>query len=389
MRQDWVIKNLGELCQIKTGKKDVNQGNPNGKYPFFTCAKEHTYSDSFSFDTEALLIAGNGDVGNVSYYKGRFEAYQRTYVLSDFQEVDPWYLYRILDGTLKQAMSFSKLGNTMPYIKLGMLKEFPIPIPPLPEQKRIVAILDEAFAAIDKAKANAEQNLRNAKELFESYLNGVFANPGQEWKEKRLGDICSIGDGNYSSKYPKASEFVPEGIPFLTATNLKNGTVISDGIRFISQEQHLTLTKGHIIKGDLVIVVRGSSTGNNSIVPEEYAGSNLNSQLAFLRVNGNELSSEYLFAVFNCPQVMKTVKSAISGAAQPQLPNNKLLDIKISYPNSQEQNNIVQKLHTLRSQTQNLEAKFLSKISICEELKKSILQKAFSGELTSAKSLVS
>ena len=76
MKNGWKVQNLGELCCIKTGKKDVNQGNPNGAYPFFTCASKHTFSDTFSFDTEALLIAGNGDVGNVSYFKGKFEAYQ-------------------------------------------------------------------------------------------------------------------------------------------------------------------------------------------------------------------------------------------------------------------------------------------------------------------------
>jgi type I restriction enzyme S subunit len=77
----WTDSKLGDLCQVKTGKKDVNQGNPDGQFPFFTCAADHTYSDSFSFDTEALLIAGNGIVGQVSYYSGKFEAYQRTLAL--------------------------------------------------------------------------------------------------------------------------------------------------------------------------------------------------------------------------------------------------------------------------------------------------------------------
>ena len=93
----WIIKNLGHLCQIKTGKKDVNQGNPSGDYPFFTCAREHTYSDEYSFDTAALLIAGNGDVGHVQKYTGKFEAYQRTYVLSEFEEITQDYLFFVLE----------------------------------------------------------------------------------------------------------------------------------------------------------------------------------------------------------------------------------------------------------------------------------------------------
>ncbi len=163
----------------------------------------------------------------------------------------------------------------------------------------------------------------------------------QGWEIKRLGDVCSIGDGNYSAKYPKASEFVNSGVPFLTATNLKSGTIVPDGIRYISKEQHATLKKGHILKNDLVIVVRGSSTGNNSIVQEEYEGSNLNSQLAFLRIKNNELDSKYLFSVFNSPEVQRVVLDTITGSAQPQLPNNKLLDICIPLPPLPEQKRIV------------------------------------------------
>ena len=192
MKEGWEIKKLGEICQIRTGKKDVNQGNPNGKYPFFTCAAQHTFSDSYSFDTEALLVAGNGNVGQVSYYQGKFEAYQRTYVLSDFSEIDSRYLFFILDGKLKEAVSKQKLGNTMPYIKVGMLRDFLVPIPPICEQNRIVTILDEAFDGIAIAKANAEKNLQNARALFESHLQSVFTQRGEGWVEKPLGEIGKV-----------------------------------------------------------------------------------------------------------------------------------------------------------------------------------------------------
>ena len=161
------------------------------------------------------------------------------------------------------------------------------------------------------------------------------------WEVKRLGDVCEVGDGNYSSKYPKASEFIEKGIPFLTATNLKNGTIVPDGMRFISEHLHKSLKKGHVIKDDLVIVVRGSSTGNNSKIPKNYEGANLNSQLAFLRVKDTKLDSAYLFAAFNNPFVMDKVKSLISGSAQPQLPINKLVSIEIPIPPLAEQKRIV------------------------------------------------
>jgi type I restriction enzyme S subunit len=193
MKQGWEIKKLGEVCDIKTGRRDANHGNPNGKYHFFTCAKEHSYIDDYNFDTEAILVAGNGDVGAVKYFKGKFDAYQRVYVLHNFKEiVDIRLLFLLLDGKLKDVVSKQKLGNTMPYIKLGMLQDFQIPLPPLPDQQRIVTILNKAFTAFATAKENAQQNLLNAKELFESYLQNVFENKGDVWEKKRLDEVCKI-----------------------------------------------------------------------------------------------------------------------------------------------------------------------------------------------------
>lgn len=197
------------------------------------------------------------------------------------------------------------------------------------------------------------------------------------WEIKRLGDVCSIGDGNYSAKYPKASEFVDSGVPFLTATNLKFGTIVPDGIRYISKEQHATLKKGHILKNDLVIVVRGSSTGNNSIVQEEYEGSNLNSQLAFLRIKNNELDSKYLFSVFNSPEVQRVVLDTITGSAQPQLPNNKLLDICIPIPPFSEQQRIIAILDEAFAAIVKTKANAEQNLKNAQELFQSYLQEVF------------
>ena len=150
---DYDFKKIDELCTIRTGKKDVNSGNENGKYPFFTCARNHTYSDEYSFDTEAILIAGNGDVGAVQYYSGKFEAYQRTYVLTGWVGVMGRFLYFLLKDRLKETVSMLKLGNTMPYIKLGMLTDFEVPLPPLEIQKEIVSEIEGYQKVIDGARA--------------------------------------------------------------------------------------------------------------------------------------------------------------------------------------------------------------------------------------------
>ncbi len=169
---DFEMVELEEVVDIKTGKKDVNEWNPEGEFPFFTCAKEHTFSDSYSFDMEALLVAGNGDVWAVKYYKWKFEAYQRTYILSNFQNILPQYLFQLLNSKLKETVSTQKLGNTMPYIKLWMLTEFKIPLPPLEIQEEIVAELDGYQKEIEKKK----------QEIIE-FENKIKEKIGEVWGE--------------------------------------------------------------------------------------------------------------------------------------------------------------------------------------------------------------
>ena len=166
----WETVKLGEVCTVKTGKKDVNEGNPEGAYPFFTCAKDNTYSDTYSFDCEAILIAGNGAVGQTSYYEGKFEAYQRTYVLTEFTRILPKFLLFILQGRLIQSMSSMVLGNTIPYIKKGMLMDFRLPLPPLAEQKRIAERLDKAFAEIEIIDGKTQSCVENYSALKASIL---------------------------------------------------------------------------------------------------------------------------------------------------------------------------------------------------------------------------
>jgi restriction endonuclease S subunit len=191
----WNSVALGTLCNIYTGKKDVNEGNESGIYPFFTCATKHTFSDTFSFDCEAILVAGNGAVGQTNYFKGKFEAYQRTYVLCNFKGIIPHYLLYFLNGNLMYDLSFNVLGNTIPYIKKGMLTDFQIPLPPLPIQQKIVVKLDKIFAEIDKAAVVAEANAKNSEKLFKSFLHNVFKKIDNHNKPIKLSEIIKLEYG--------------------------------------------------------------------------------------------------------------------------------------------------------------------------------------------------
>lgn len=153
----WVEKKLGEIAYITTGRKDVNEGSSYGAYPFFTCSTLIMRSNSYSFDKEAILIAGNGDVGNLHYYNGKFEAYQRTYVLYDFIE-NVQYLYLYLQAFLIHALNDGKVGSTIPYIVLTQLTDFVVKLPQdKAEQTAIATILTDMDKEITDLEAKRDK----------------------------------------------------------------------------------------------------------------------------------------------------------------------------------------------------------------------------------------
>ena len=178
---------LQQICnKITTGKLDANAMEEGGQYPFFTCSRKTYKINSYRFDCEALIIAGNGEVGETKYYKGKFDAYQRTYVLYEFnEEIDVQYLFHYLRGYLKPyVFALSKKGS-IPYITLSILKNFPIPLPPLPIQQEIVRILD-TFTNLT-AELMAELTAR--RKQYEYYRDELLTF-GEDIERRTIGDVC-------------------------------------------------------------------------------------------------------------------------------------------------------------------------------------------------------
>ena len=184
---------LGDYVKIKTGKLDANASSPDGEYPFFTCAVEPLKIDSHSYDCECVLVAGNGDL-NVKYYDGKFDAYQRTYIIEskDKTQLSVPYLYRFLDAYIDTLRNQS-IGGVIKYIKLGNLTEARISVPAISEQNKTVKIL----SFVDELLEKANLQLQKLDELIKSLFVEMFGDPNHtNWKQLALGDcLVSLENG--------------------------------------------------------------------------------------------------------------------------------------------------------------------------------------------------
>lgn len=300
VNQKWPIIKLGTLCSIKTGKKDVNQGNPDGKYPFFTCAKEATGSDEFSFDTEAILIAGNGDVGAVKYYKGKFEAYQRTYVLDEFsKKVLPLFLYYFLNSTLKPVVSAQKLGNTMPYIKMGMLSDFGIPLPPIEVQKEIVEQIEKYQNIVD-----------GAKQIVNNYKPTIKVD--SSWQSIELGNLfLDTKLGLVKDKSMQADIFP---YPYVKMENIS-----IDGNLELNSVVHVEASKEELEKytlndGDFIYNTRNAPNlvGKSTVYHGENGKYLFNNNILRIRFR-KEADPDYINYYLNTEEGKQKIKTLVSG----------------------------------------------------------------------------
>ncbi|MCB9087634.1 MAG: restriction endonuclease subunit S [Calditrichae bacterium] len=265
------------------------------------------------------------------------------------------------------------------------LQQYPIDLPPLSEQKRIVKILVEAFAAIDQAKANAEKNLQNSRELFDAYLNKVFANPGDGWEEKKIGEITTkIGSGATPRGGNKS--YKTEGVALIRSLNVYDREFRKEKLAFINDEQAQKLSNVTLIEDDVLLNITGASIARCCIVLSEYLPARVNQHVSIIRIVSKTILPKFL----NYLLTSKVYKDKLlqtgekGGATRQALTKSQIENFSILYPPSiSEQQKIVSKLEDLSLESQKLEAIYQQKLANLEELKKSILQKAFNGQLKS------
>lgn len=375
MKEGWEITEF-ENCLEKvtyTNKIQRKDFKQEGIYPIVSQEQDfingywHNEEDLFRVDKPVVIFGDHTKVLKFVDFDFILGA-DGVKILKPKDNIDPKFFYYFL-----QNIDLGSLGYARHY---RLLKEINVAYPKsLPEQQRIVSILDEAFAAIAKAKANAEQNLKNAKELFDCVLDRILYD--KKWQVKQLGEVC------IKVEYGSSSKSTTKGkLPVLRMGNIQNGRFVWDSLVYSNNEED---NKQYILKHNDVLFNRTNSpelVGKTAIykseMPAIFAG-------YLIRIHRKEdlLDADYLNYYLNSKMSFEYGKSVvISSVNQANINGTKLKTYPIPLPTLNEQQTIVRQLDTLRAETKRLEAIYQQKLLNLEELKKSVLQKAFAGELT-------
>ena len=370
---DWQHTTLGEICELYQPKtisgKDMMSG---GRYPVFGANGIIGRYHDFNHEAPQLVIGCRGSVGAVHVT----EPY--SWITGNSMVVKPkgnQLSVRFVEYYLRGGVDLSPAisGTAQPQITRTSLSPIPISFPPLPEQQRIVTKLDAAFAALAEAQAHVERNRANARELFESYLNGVFE--GKEgWSRENLGALGRIMYG-----YTASSTSKPIGPKLLRITDIQDEQVEWTSVPhcLITDED---FSKYELRSGDIVFARTGATTGKSFLI-ESAPEAVFASYLIRVQVESADLLPEFLILFFRTRLYWDAIKAGTTGSAQGGFNATKLSDLMIPFPTKEEQMDIVRQANRLKDETKQLETTYQQKLMELEGLKKGLLGAAFRGEL--------
>lgn len=373
MKQGWEIKTIGDVCASASSNVSQNKlANNEGNYPIYGASGLIKKVSFYHQDKPYLSIVKDGSgVGRVT----KMDAY--TSVIGTLQYILPkenialdYLNYSLMSVDFKKYVA----GAAIPHIYFKDYKNEPFLWMPLPEQQRIVSIIDKAFIGIEKAKANAEQNLKNAKELFESYLQWVFDN--RNWETKTLKDVAKVFGRGKSKHRPRNWEGLYGGdYPFIQTGEVRNAnkfiTEYTQTYNEVGLAQSKLWNKGTICITIAANIAETAILDFDACIPDSIIGFEVDEKKADLN-----------FAYYLLQYFKTELQELGKGSAQDNINLGTFENKYFPFPPLKEQQLIVHQLDALRAETQKLEAVYKKKLEDLEELKKSILHKAFTGELS-------
>ena len=290
--------------------------------------------------------------------------------------VDAMFLYHLLHSKMDDLLGMVSRGATVHRLMTEQIRSLSFILPPLPEQRRIVGILDEAFEGIATAKANAERNLQNARALFESHLQSVFTQRGKGWEETTIDECIKFID--YRGKTP---EKTASGLRLVTAKNVKMGFLQEEPMEFVAPETYGPwMTRGIPRKGDVLFTTEAPLA---NVAQLDTADKVVFAQrIIIMQPDAHRLDSTFLKYLLLSQPIQQRIHAKGTGATVKGIKARLLKTVEISFPkNIAEQRNIVAVLDSLSAETDRLASIYQQKLAALEALKKSLLHQAFSGEL--------
>ncbi len=371
MKNVWNEKSVGQILQLDYGKPlDKSDRNPSGRFPVYGANGEKDRTDKFYHATPSIIVGRKGSAGEITLTEDKFWPLDVTYFVTfDEQKHDLRFLYYLL--TTLELTTLAK--GVKPGINRNEVYSQKTRVPLLPEQQRIVGLLDEAFEGLAAAKANAEKNLHNARALFESHLQSVFTQRGHGWVEKKVGEIAKHSLGKMLDKAKNKGE--PQ--PYLRNINVRWFTFDLTNLLqmpFLPTEAD----KCTAVKGD-VLICEGGYPGRAAIWNEDYP---IYFQKALHRVRFHEPEHNKWFVYYLSAQDLSgELKQHFSGTGIQHFTGEMLARFVIPLPPLPELRRAVARFDVLADETQRLARLYERKLAALEALKKSLLHQAFAGEL--------
>ena len=393
-----------DIFSFSTGKNiKQNEASPNFDIPCVRYGElYHMYSEviskvinktnldkselTFSQGNEILLPSAGEDpldIGSASALKISNVAIGRTInilrPLSDNIYL-PEYVSYLINTKLKKKISTLAKGVSISNVYNSDLKTLTLSLPSKQEQEKIALFLTSIDTKIEQLIKKEELLQQYKKSIMQKIFNQEIrfkADDGSEfceWKEKTIDKLpILISDGNYGELYPTSDDFKPNGVPFLRANNIKNLKIDTSDTKYISEEQHSTLTAGHLLTNDILITTRGE-LGNLALIENEHNGSNINAQICLLRITDtSKLNYLYLLYALDYRDSKKQYKAFETGTALKQLPKGNLKKVKLKVPCLEEQTKIANFL----SSTDNKIEQVQKQLEQTKKFKKALLQQMF------------
>jgi len=370
MKVGWQMKRLVDVATLQRGFDLPTQERTSGFVPLVTSSGITDTVHKSAVQGPGVATGRSGSIGKVFYIDQDFWPLNTVLYVKDFHGNDPRFIFYLLSNF---DLNRFATGTGVPTLNRNFVHDEIVNVPSLPEQQRIVALLDEAFAGLASAKANAEQNLQNARAIFESHLQSVFSERGEGWEEKKVSDIAKHFLGKMLDKAKNRGELQP----YLRNINVRWLTFdLSDLLEmpFLPTEAE----KYTAVKGD-VLICEGGYPGRAAIWNEDFP---IYFQKALHRVRFHEPELNKWFVYFLILQDSSgQLMQYFSGTGIQHFTGEALARFKIPVPPLAEMRKCVARFEALSAETQHLTRLYERKLAVLEELKKSLLHQAFNGEL--------